>query len=502
MERRGGGAGGEVGATRRHALCLVLLLGAAYTTPARAQPPHVEPAAPTMPEPDYLRAFLENTALLGVGTAWYWLDDRNVVDWDFTSLTRFDEDAYRFDNNEFPLNFVGHPLAGAAYYGLPRANRLGLYASFAYGLLTSFVWEFFLEFKERFSVNDFIVTPLGGLPIGEGFIRLGRWLDSSAHPALAWTLGFPVAIHEALDGRSVGRDGPEASDEDPGHAEVLIDYGGAWAIGSGDASGPGFDVHRIGASASFVALESYRQPGQTVRGFFDGEVTRLRMDALVSSIGAGFEIEADTMFLGLHVRDLSGTRERLSGSSALIGTSVSHFLRFENFDRWHERLSYTGFPGLALQLEEHLAPVLVGFDLRAQAIFGAATANYELSRWLRRHPGETPKSVLTSQQYWYGWGWVARGEFTLGVGPVQMLARGRYVVLDSQEGYDRNEDRVTFDADGYAQLLESILELRVVLVDLVALRARWTHQQRLSQLSEVRTSRGLDRFELGAGLTF
>ena len=465
--------------------------------------PTERPAEPTpsrIPGPDYLRAFLMDSAMLVGGSIWYWIDDRNIVDWDFESWNqRFSEEAYRFDNNEFPINFIGHPLSGAAYYGVPRTNRMDVYTSFLYGLLTSFIWEFFLEFQERFSLNDFVATPLGGLPIGEGFFRLGRWLDNVAHPAFAWTLGIPVALMELLDGRHVGADGPGTVDEDPGYAEIVTELGGS--VGTLDGREP-IDVSRLGMNASFFALDGYREPGESVDGFFDAEVTNLRMDAFLSTAGAGFELEADTILFGMHARAITGSTTHPRGTTAIIGSSVSHFYRFENYEPWHERISYTGFPGLAVDVEERLGDLAVRFDGRGQAIFGASNASRELDRWRRAHPGAVPKSILERHELWYGWGWTARARISFDLGPLRLWGALRYIVLDSQEGYDRNEELVTEDADGWGQLIEPTVGARLLLGDLVTLRARWQRQDRAGRLGEITSRRTLDRYELSVGLRF
>jgi len=506
--RRPGAARRET-STMRHALAaLSFVAGSLLAAPACAQPAEASEAEAEEPSeendepgPDYLRAFLWDAAALAGGSIWYWIDDRNIVDWDFDSWeTRFSERAYRFDNNEVPINWIGHPLSGAAYYGVPRANRLSVPMSFVYGVVTSFIWEFFLEFQERFSLNDFVSTPLGGVPIGEGFIRLGRWLDNAAHPALAWTLGLPVALHELLDGRAVGVEDGQPAEEDPGFADVRLDYGFAWALPGDDRAAPGFDVSRFGMRGRFVALRGYRQPGEGIDGFYDAEVTRMRMDALVSSTGAGFELEADTIVAGVHAWALRERGDALFGHVAIVGTSVSHLFRFENFDPWHERLAFTGFPGLAVELEEHLGLASVTFDGRMQLLFGASNASHEVRRWVRAHPDAVPASLLTRHAYWNGWGWTARGRLEVRVGPVFLSALGRYVAIDSQEGYDRNQADVTREADGYGQLLETALEARVHVGELVVVRARWTGQRRFSSLDEITSTGRLDRLELSVGL--
>ena len=411
---------------------------------------------------------------------------------------RFREDAYRFDNNHFPINFIAHPLSGAAYYGLPRSNRMDVPSSFLYGVATSFLWEFVIEFQERFSLNDAVTTPLGGLAIGEGLHRLARYLDRTAHPALAWTLGLPVALHEAMDGRSVGRE-RGAPDEPPGWARLALQYGFAWAEPGQDAAGPGFDLHRIRGSARFAALDSYLEPGSSVSGFFDAEVADLRMDALFSSTGAGFELWADTIVMGVHARDLSARSDGLFGVAAVAGTSISHAYRFENFDGWHDRLSYTGFPGIAGDLEVHLGPLSGRVSGRFHFVFGGSHAP-GFARWQALAPMQTPKSILAKHGYWYGFGYAGRLELEITAGIVTLGASLSSVHLDSQEGFDRLQADVTHDVDGTADLLDLGARVRVSGLPFgLFAEASWRALMRDDTLGGVVTERRVDRFELALG---
>lgn len=127
-------------------------------------------AATTEPEerPHYMRPALEIGAGLAAASAWYVLDRRNVFDWDRPSARqRFNGEAWRFDNNPFPINFIWHPLSGSGMYALARGNRLGVWSSFVYVLAGSSVWEFAIEFNEKVSISDLIATPGAGLVIGE-----------------------------------------------------------------------------------------------------------------------------------------------------------------------------------------------------------------------------------------------------------------------------------------------------------------------------------------------
>src|SRR6185295_4127945 len=109
-----------------------------------------------------------------------------------------------FDNNKFPTNWVTHPIAGWLYYTVPRSNRLSVQESFAFALASSTFWEFLGEIREQASVNDMIVTPVSGLPIGESLVQLGALMQRSRRGtvtrALAWTFGGAKSLHDAIDG--------------------------------------------------------------------------------------------------------------------------------------------------------------------------------------------------------------------------------------------------------------------------------------------------------------
>ncbi|HYP88304.1 MAG TPA: DUF3943 domain-containing protein, partial [Polyangiaceae bacterium] len=133
-----------------------------FSPHAHAEPPAVSEWTPADNErlaPHHARSFLEMGAGLALGTGGYWLlMNRNVADWDNPRpLSRFDGSAWVLDNNSIGVNFLGHPLTGGLSYSFARANHQSVAGSFGYSFLTSFVWEFLIEFKEKVSVNDVIV---------------------------------------------------------------------------------------------------------------------------------------------------------------------------------------------------------------------------------------------------------------------------------------------------------------------------------------------------------
>jgi hypothetical protein len=74
-----------------------------------------------------------------------------------------------WDTDHWAVNYIGHPYAGSAYYILGRHNGLdwkeaGLYSTF----VSTFMWEYGVELTgEVPSIQDIIVTPVGGVILGE-----------------------------------------------------------------------------------------------------------------------------------------------------------------------------------------------------------------------------------------------------------------------------------------------------------------------------------------------
>lgn len=76
-----------------------------------------------------------------------------------------------WDQDEWTINYIGHPYFGAAYYMVARNQGLTPLESGAYSfLMSTFLWEMGIEaFAEVPSKQDIIITPLIGSVIGEAF---------------------------------------------------------------------------------------------------------------------------------------------------------------------------------------------------------------------------------------------------------------------------------------------------------------------------------------------
>ena len=78
---------------------------------------------------------------------------------------------YRFDKNSFGTNQIAHPFHGAMYFNAARSNGFNYWQSAGFTLAGSFMWECCLETEPQ-SINDLLMTTLGGLSMGESTHRL------------------------------------------------------------------------------------------------------------------------------------------------------------------------------------------------------------------------------------------------------------------------------------------------------------------------------------------
>ena len=81
-----------------------------------------------------------------------------------------------WDGDKLIFNAILHPYAGGAYYMSARSQGFNVLGSFLYcTCISTFFWEYGIEcFNEVPSIQDLIVTPIGGTILGESFYLLKR----------------------------------------------------------------------------------------------------------------------------------------------------------------------------------------------------------------------------------------------------------------------------------------------------------------------------------------
>jgi len=154
------------------------------------------------------RTIAECATIMAVSQTNYWLKYSNWIEdwqyglnWEDQKERIFSLDGQKFDSNCFQTNWT-HGLSGAMYYNFARTNGLNILESSAFTTLTSFYWEFIVEWREVVSINDNIFTSFGGISLGESFFQLGSYFNGNKGfiNSIAGILTNPImAINRWLD---------------------------------------------------------------------------------------------------------------------------------------------------------------------------------------------------------------------------------------------------------------------------------------------------------------
>ena len=463
--------------------CLALL---AIARPAYAH----EPAAPSEGaewapadeerlRPHHARSFLEMGGGLALGATAYWIfQDRNVADWDNPRPEeRFESAAWILDNNSLFVNYLGHPLTGGLSYSFARANHHGVLMSTGYSFLTSFLWEFVLEFKEKVSINDVIVTPGAGLPIGEFVYKLGLYLDTGAGASTAvdvarWTLGTGVALDRSWDGRAA----PRVRRRDNLGFSRAIWHEFVAKYGVAAVTTPGRDDYaryRVGMSGRLATLPGYLSARSFGRAFHGAEISDLSLEVEASRYGGGVLMNADTVLVGYHAQHLERAGTGLRGVAITVGSSIGFGYLKSSANRYRQveqavaqpqpKWSYHvpqraeqwgafNMPGVALDFRAHSGGASLVLSGRSAPSFGSvgAAAFYDFSA---ANLQEKSKHILHRQGYFYGWGVASSLDARVSLGPWRAGFELGYATYASQDGWDRHIERLTVDVPAQGDVL-------------------------------------------------
>lgn len=129
-----------------------------------------------------------------------------------------------WDNDPYLPNELGHPYQGSLSFSAARSSGLGFWASVPFALVSSGIWEVFME-TEPPSKNDLITTTVGGIVLGEIVHRASLWiLDSGAATWPRWLAASLVDPVGAFNHYFFGRRATNFQPHPSGYARVLTGF--------------------------------------------------------------------------------------------------------------------------------------------------------------------------------------------------------------------------------------------------------------------------------------
>jgi hypothetical protein len=404
-------------------------------------------------QPDYARAGIEHAITFAVELGVYWFDpSQNFVDWQFPNLgskltTR---EGFRFDDNLLQTNYLFHSFAGSTHYVISRANGFGIPAALASASVSSAIYELLLEWKEIVSFNDLVVTPFGGMALGEFGYQLGEYLNSEPSPPARAAglgsltrggardlLGMPRRLHDALDAPALP----------PGIAADNLGFSSAYAhrfrIAGGqelvEDGGPRVArLFTLSGDFELAAMPGFLREGRFERFYTNGNFTSLHARLGYGTGTRDVDIRVNSHLFGWFAQDIDSRGQGFARETGFLTglrfVSQQFLGREDQFGIVHlfapvQRLWWRAGPAM-ISLGADVAPDFASLHSQAYESFA------------ERYGREGTKSSLIRHGYFHGWGVSAGGSASISLGSFQLGVNGRYGHYESIDGAERMQEEV------------------------------------------------------------
>jgi hypothetical protein len=461
-----------------------------------------------------------NGGMLAFELFLYWYDPAvNTVDWQFPNL--WDKLAHRsiarFDDNLETTNWLLHPTAGAFHYGLTRVNGFGVLPSFGAAAASSMLYEVVFEWKEIISINDLVVTPFGGMAVGEVFFQLGNYLNSRqprprrlnevtgagefGRNVSSATLGLPRHTNNKLDDPPAA---PLVPDDNLGLSSAYahrfdVFMGGDFVANDEGDTGA---VTALGATSEIVSMPGFLRPGKFDTWFWGGNFTRLALRLSFDSSLREFDLQADAHLFGYFEQDIHAVAGGRRGHASELGFhTMLHYSERALFDRRDQYgLVHLLGPVGNWWFERGSARFRLGADVAPDF---AAPLSLAYGAWTEEFGPEGTKSSLLSHGYYFAWGASAGAHASVAMNGGSLAVNARYGRYESIDGFERMQEQVTREV----HMNDEILELGAALSleprgTPLTLRMEAAHIGRRSAMPPVTVQRSDQRLGVSLGVRF
>lgn len=402
-------------------------------------------------DPKYLRAALEMGAILAVGTAYYWIrPEINKQDWDFPDYqTRMQNFRPTFDTNLHVTNNVLHPGAGSLYYAFARLNGLNVPASIGYAIASGAAFEFFLEWLEKASYNDLVMTPMAGIPAGEFFVHLGDYFNSAprggrwTHKATSAVLGWEHHIHAAKFDPATRVMPPDSlgfSSYYWHRFHTLIGYSRT-ANDVKESAGQ----YDLALDAEIVSIPGFLRPGRFSLTFSDGDFTEGRARFSVSD---RHRLSTDLFFsadlYGRYKQDIALVDGKPIGRGSMLALNLAARFTERRFTDRNDGYAMAHLFGPSFKLFGVYGDLVARLDGASNPDF-APMYSLAFQEWKAQFGEEGAKSALRQQGFYYAYGWSGRLRGLITWRSLELGTRAFLGYYGSIQGADRFPDKVTRD---------------------------------------------------------
>lgn len=400
---------------------------------------------------NYLRTGIEIGVQLSAAMAIYYKNlVFNQVDFDYELGSGLKGkyitgEAIKFDDNDKMSNY-GHTYAGVMYYQTARANGFNSLESALITFASSAAWET-LEYHEVFSINDQILTPIGGYVIGEATYQISCALlnkDSIAAKTLGYTINPNMAIAHAIDGawKKGDKFASQPDCKKPRWSDISVYIG--LENGQKAYEGTKNNDFVLGMKAEVVNIENYNKEGRDGKLVFDTAMVKMIVEGNGNQGVTDLKVLAQVVMAAYHQKNLTKDElGELRGYDIILGVGSG--------STWNDRgtaedtkdedfFGNVNILGATAHARFHMNGFVINADFGMYGDF-AMVKSYSLEPYKASKGGnlDGESSVIKKRSYYWGTGASAIAAISVSKGKFEVGYEGQYSNAKSIDKRNRIE---------------------------------------------------------------
>jgi hypothetical protein len=323
-----------------------------------------------------------------------------------------------------------------------------------------------VEWREIVSINDHIVTPLGGFALGESLFQTSSHFKNRSglgNQILSFLTNPVLTINHWLNTKYFNVSMP---DHDAPWYSVRFSLGLVVAGPTGqDEKATNL---ALGLETEFITIPDFGEPGRRSGFVKDTLQSRIFFQTLIS--GSGIEelwLQTEAVYWGWQDQTVQKDGLGIRRGHALfigLGSGLDFFRKRPTWEydvcntgqgsdarntvpqptEFSDKMTVTNIVGPVFDITGYLGRFRLRAGIGAYLNFGMVTAQ-AINEYSRHFDLSNAKTTVLAYGYYYAFGLTLSTHMTVEVHGLDLRVRGRCYLFSSIEGLDRFQDQVTDD---------------------------------------------------------